>query len=102
MVMSRRQNAGQNHDVNTASRSFESLAKFSCLGTRVTNQNCFHEEMASRLNSENDFYHSVLKPLFCRLLSADIKIKICEVIFLLVFLDGCETWSLTLEEEHNI
>jgi hypothetical protein len=59
MLMSRRQNARQNHNVKTVSRSFESLANWNCLGTTVTSQNCIHEEMESRLNSENAIYNSV-------------------------------------------
>jgi hypothetical protein len=37
-----------------------------------------------------------------RLLSKNVKIKIHEVIILPVVLYGCETWSLTLREEHRL
>jgi hypothetical protein len=39
MLLSRTQNAGQNHDIKTDNRFFESAAKFRYLGTTVTNQN---------------------------------------------------------------
>jgi hypothetical protein len=39
MVMSRHQNAGQNHNLLTANKYTESLAKFNYLGTTATNQN---------------------------------------------------------------
>jgi hypothetical protein len=39
MLLSRHQNAGQNHYVNIANISFENLAPFKSLGTAVSNQN---------------------------------------------------------------
>jgi hypothetical protein len=36
------------------------------------------------------------------LLSRNVKVKIYETIILSVVLDGCETWSLTLGEEHRL
>jgi hypothetical protein len=37
-----------------------------------------------------------------RLLSKDLKIRIYKTIILPVILYGCETWSLTLREEHRL
>jgi hypothetical protein len=34
--------------------------------------------------------------------SKNIKIRICETVILPVVLYGCETWSLTLREEHGL
>jgi hypothetical protein len=34
--------------------------------------------------------------------SRNVKVKICKVIFLPVVLDGCETWYITLREEHRL
>jgi hypothetical protein len=35
-------------------------------------------------------------------LSKNVKIRICKTIILPVVLYGCETWSLTLREEHRL
>jgi hypothetical protein len=85
-----------------ADRCFENVAQFRCLGTTITNQNLSQEEIKRRLNSGNACYHSVQNLLSSRLLSKNIKIGICETTILPVVLYGCETWSLTLREEHRL
>jgi hypothetical protein len=40
--------------------------------------------------------------LSSRLLSRNVKVKIYKTIILPVLLYGCETWSLTLREEHRL
>jgi hypothetical protein len=75
------------------------VAQFRYLGTTITNQNLIQEEIKRRLNSGNACYHSQ-NLLSSRLLSKYIKITIYKTIILPVVLYGCETWSLTLREEH--
>jgi hypothetical protein len=94
MLVSRCQKAGQRQSIKTGNRSFESVAKFKYLGTALTDQNCIHEEIKSRLNSGNACYHSVQSLLLSRLLPSTIILP--------VVLYGCETWSLTLREEHGL
>jgi hypothetical protein len=55
-----------------------------------------------RLNSGNACYYSVQNLLSSRLLSRNIKIRICKNIILLLVLYGCETCSLALREEHRL
>ena len=50
----------------------------------------------------NAGYHSVQNLLSSRLLSKNIKIRRYKTIILPVVLYGCETWSLTLREEHKL
>jgi hypothetical protein len=70
--------------------------------TTVTNQNLIQEEIKMRLNSGNACYHSVQSLLSSRLLSKNLKIRICKTIILPVVLYGCETCSLTFREEHRL
>ena len=50
----------------------------------------------------NRCYHSVQNLLSSDLLSKNLKIKQYRTIILPVILYGCETWSLTLTEEHRL
>jgi hypothetical protein len=76
----------------------------------VTNQNLIQEEIKRRLNSSSVCYDSVQNLLSSRLLSKNLKIRIYKTlkfsffsfIILPVVLYGCETWSLTLREEHRL
>jgi len=77
------------------------VEEFKYLGTTSTNQNYFHEEIKSRLKSENACCHLVLNLLSSSLLSKNLNIKIFRTIILPV-LCGCETWSLTIREEHRL
>jgi len=102
MVMSWVWNAGRGHSVKTDNISIERVEEFKYLGTTLTDQNSVQEEIKSRLNLGNACYHSVQNLLSSRLLSKDLKIKIYRTIILPVVLYGCETWSLTLREEHRL
>jgi hypothetical protein len=53
------------------------------------------DEIKSRLNSVRNLLSS-------RLISKSLKIKIYKIVILPVVLYGCETWSLTLREEHRL
>jgi hypothetical protein len=90
-LLSRHQNAGQNHGIKTANKCVENVEQFRYLRTIITNQPLIQEEIKNRLNSGNASYHSVQNLLSSRLLSKNIKIRIYKTIILPVVLYGCET-----------
>jgi hypothetical protein len=96
-----RKKAGQKHGIKIPNRSFEGVAKLKYLGT-LTDQNCMQEKIKSRLNSGNACYHSVQSLLSSRLLCRNVRVKIYKTIILPVVLYRCETWSITLKEEHRL
>jgi hypothetical protein len=65
MLMSRSRKTGQKHSIKIANRSFEDVAKFKYLGTTLTDQNCMHKEIKSRLNS--GILATIGFRVFCRL-----------------------------------
>jgi hypothetical protein len=100
--MSRHPNSGQNQNIRIADELFENVATLKYLGTTLTNQNDIHDEIKSRLNSGNACSHSFQNILSSRLIAKNPKIKIYKTVILPVVLYGCETWSLTLREEHRL
>jgi hypothetical protein len=70
MLLSRRQNAGQNRGIETANKSYENVSQFKYLGKTVTNQNLIQEEIKRRLSLDNATIQS--RALSSRLLSKKI------------------------------
>jgi hypothetical protein len=77
------------------------VKEFKHLGI-LTNQNCMHKQINTTLNSRNAWYHLEQSLLPCFLISKNIKIKLYRNTILHVVLYGCETWSLTLWDEHTL
>jgi hypothetical protein len=102
MLLSHHQNADQNHDIKIVNRSFEHVAQLKYFGMTATNQNFIQEEIKRKLNSGNACCHSVQNLLSSGLLSNNVKIRILITTILPVVLYRCETWSLTLREEHSL
>ena len=72
------------------------------MGRTLKNQNSIHEEIKSRLKSENVCYHSVQNLLSSNMISKNIKVKMYRTIIFPLILYGCETWSLTFREESRL
>jgi hypothetical protein len=69
MLLSRKQNVGQNRDIKIANGLFENVSQFKYLGTTATNQNFIQKEIERRLNSGNACCHLVQNLLSSQLLS---------------------------------
>jgi hypothetical protein len=67
MLLSRRQDAGQNY--YKANKDFEYVAEFECMEATVTNHSLIYEEIKSRLNSSKACHRSVQTLFSSRLLS---------------------------------
>jgi hypothetical protein len=78
------------------------VEQFKYLGKPLKNIISTQEEIKSRLKLGNAFYHSVNHLLSSNVLSKNRTIKICRTLILPVVLYGCETWSLTLRQEHSL
>ncbi|KAJ4445845.1 hypothetical protein ANN_12530 [Periplaneta americana] len=102
MIMSRDGNIVRNGNIKIENLSFEEVEKFKYLGATVTNVNDTREEIKHRINMGNVCYYSVEKLLSSSLLSKNLKVRIYKIIILPVVLYGCETWTLTLREEHRL
>ncbi|KAJ4442624.1 hypothetical protein ANN_04213 [Periplaneta americana] len=102
MIMSRDQNIVRNGNIKIGDLSFEGVEKFIYFGATVTNINDTREEIKRRINMGNACYYSVEKLLPSSLLSKNLKVRIYNVVILPVVLYGCETWTLTLREEHRL
>ena len=92
----------QTRNIAIENLSFENVEKFKYLGVTVTNTNNIREEIKRRINMRNACYYSLEKMLSSHLLSKKLKVNTYKTIILPVVLYGCETWSLTLREEHRL
>ncbi|KAJ4429500.1 hypothetical protein ANN_21669 [Periplaneta americana] len=102
MIMSRDQNIVRIGNIKIGDLSFEEVEKFKYLGATVTNVNDTREEIKRRINMGNACYYSVENLLSSSLLSKNLKVRIYKTVILPVVLYGCETWTLTLREEHRL
>jgi hypothetical protein len=100
--MSRYKKAGQKYSAKIANRSFENMVMSNYLGTTLIDQNCVDEEIKRRLYEGNACYHSVQSLLSSCLLYRNVRVKTYNTTILSVVLYGCESWSLTLREEHRL
>ena len=102
MIIYRDQNIGRNHNIKFCNKFLESLEHLKYLGTTQTYQNSIHDEVKSRLTSENVCYLSVQNLLSSSLLSKNIKIKTYRITVFVCCLCGCKTWPLTLRDKHRL
>ncbi|KAJ4448580.1 hypothetical protein ANN_10599 [Periplaneta americana] len=102
MIMSRDENIVRNGNIKIENSSFEEVEQFKYLGATVTNINDTREKIKHRINMGNACYYWVEKLLSSSLLSKNLKVRIYKTVILPVVLYCCETWTLTLREEHRL
>ncbi|KAJ4435464.1 hypothetical protein ANN_18080 [Periplaneta americana] len=102
MIMSHDEDIVRNGNIKIENLSFEEVEKFKYPGATVTNINDTREEIKHRINMGNACYYSVEKLLSSSLLSKNLKVRIYKTVILPIVLYGCETWTLTLREEHRL
>jgi hypothetical protein len=78
------------------------VTKFKYLETILTNQNDIHDEIKIRLNLGTCLLSISPKSFVFTSHIKNLKIKIYKTVILPTALYGCETWSLTLREEHRL
>ena len=100
MFMSHQQNTIQDDTIKIANTSFESLAKFTYLATKLTYQNYVLEEVKTTLSLRNCYNYILTLSSF--LLSKNVKIRMYRIAVLLTILYGSEARSLTLREDHML
>jgi hypothetical protein len=94
-------NSGQNQNIRRANELFENVTKLKYLGMTLTDQNDIHDEIKSRLDS--GMFAIIQSKIFVFPSHIKtLKIKICITVIFPVALYGCETWSVTLGEEHGL
>ena len=98
----RHQNVIQNQNIIIQNLLYENVEKFKYLDATITNTNDIPEEIKREINMGNANYYSLGKMLSSRLLPKKLKVNTYRTIVLPVVLYGCETWSLTLREEHRL
>jgi hypothetical protein len=79
MVMSRDQNKRCSHSIKMDNSSFARVEEFKYLGTNLTNQSSFQEEITSRLKLGNSCYHSAQNLFSSSLVSSNLKIRYTEL-----------------------
>jgi hypothetical protein len=101
MFISREENAGQNRKVKISKKSFGNVVRYRYLGITVTNKNCIHEKINSRLCS--GMSANIPTRIFCLpVYYKNINIQKYRPEVLAVVLCGCETWSLSSREEQRL
>jgi hypothetical protein len=81
MLLSNCKKGGQKYSIKVANR-FWKIWQRSNIWEQNQQQNCANEEIRSRLNSGNSYYHSIQSILSSRLLSRKVKFEIHKTIIL--------------------
>jgi hypothetical protein len=81
---------------------FEKVTQFKYLGTSITYDKDLSVEINNRIMSATRSYCGLKKQLKSHLLSTQTEIKLYKTLIRPVLMYGCESWSLTKNEENKI
>jgi hypothetical protein len=99
--MTQKQNQQHIHNIASCNKLSENVSEFEYLGiATLRNRNKVNGEIRRRMNCDNACY-SVQKLLSSHVLPKMLKLRMFKTIILPLVLYECETWSLTLREEHK-
>jgi hypothetical protein len=100
MLLYHHLNAGQNHDIKITGAL--KMWHRSIFGNDSIKSKLDSGKIRRRLNLGTACYHSVQNLFYSHLLSKNVIIRIYKTIILPMIQYGCETWSLTLRDEHKL
>lgn len=89
-------------NININGGQIESVKTFNFLGTKIANNGNVQDEISARILKGNKCYYAYLKLIRSSILNRRSKITIYKTLIRPVVTYGCETWTLTNNDENQL